>query len=362
MKNKIEEIKRSKPYSRTLKLFIDMNKDISLLEEFLSFITSEDKGIRGKGYNYMNAVRVFEDIVMNNENNFVQLFEKYSLSKSQKEKTLIRRGEQEAASYIERLKSRPRPEVFSIYTTTYWENNGLSVEDAKEKVSEIQRENSNRRHAKSTQEDYKRVSPYVMEYYLNLGLDEEEARIQRNEFYSKSSCLTEDFYTSKYGQEIGLAKFRKRYSKRKNTMIEKYGQYVISSGRKSKSSTEFFAVLTKDLVDIGLDKQRIIGGDVTEKEFTRTDFDRERTYFYDYVLLDQKLIIEYNGLYWHAREGNEENWNSNIKTFDESIEYDKIKKNFIEEKGYVIIYVWEDENFDERRKEIIDYVKARLHR
>jgi very-short-patch-repair endonuclease len=80
------------------------------------------------------------------------------------------------------------------------------------------------------------------------------------------------------------------------------------------------------------------------------------------VLLDQKLIIEYNGLYWHAREGNEENWNSNIKTFDESIEYDKIKKNFIEEKGYVIIYVWEDENFDERRKEIIDYVKARLHR
>ncbi len=195
-----------------------------------------------------------------------------------------------------------------------------------------------------------------------MGLSEEDAKIKRNEFYSKSSCLTEDFYISKYGEEIGHEIFRKRYSKRKDTMIEKYGQYVLSSGRKSKSSIEFFNLLTKDLVGIGVNKERIIGGDVTEKEFARTDFDRGRTYFYDYVLLDQKLIIEYNGLYWHAREDNEENWRSNIKSFSESIEYDKIKKNFIEEKGYTLIYVWEDENFDERRKEIIDYVKTRLHR
>ncbi len=121
MENKII---RSKQYNKTLKLFIDMNKDISLLEDFLHFVTNEDKGIRGKGYNYMNAIRVFEDIVMNNKDNFMQLFENYSLSKSQKEKTLIRRGEKEVKLYTERLKGRPRPEIFSIYTSTYWKDTG----------------------------------------------------------------------------------------------------------------------------------------------------------------------------------------------------------------------------------------------
>lgn len=336
-----------------------VEKDI-VMKDFLNYILNEDKGIRGEGYNYANALRVFADITLNNENNYVLLFERYSLSRSQKEKTLIRRGQSAQEEYTKRLKSRPQPEdKVSIFKTSYWESIGYSNEEAIEKVSEIQRKNAIKKHEKSTPEDYKKANPFSLEYYLSIGLNYIEATIEREDFLNKSSCLKESFYISRYGVKEGKKKFRDRYSKRTETMIERYGKYVISSGNKSKSSNNFFDKLTNELANIGIKPDRIIGGNITEKEFARTDFEMKRTYFYDYVLLDLKIIIEYNGLFWHAR--NEDEWRSTFTTFDESKQYDKRKKTFIEEDGYEVLYVWDDEDETKKIKELKEYVETRLH-
>lgn len=75
----------------------------------------------------------------------------------------------------------------------------------------------------------------------------------------------------------------------------------------------------------------------------------KKTYFYDFVLEKERLIIEVNGDYWHA--------NPNIYKPDDIIHYpnnnlvkakeiwenDKNKKELAIDSNYRIIYIWESE-------------------
>lgn len=73
------------------------------------------------------------------------------------------------------------------------------------------------------------------------------------------------------------------------------------------------------------------------------------TFFYDFLITNDKLIIEVNGDYWHA---NPEIYKSNdilhfpnnvYKTANDIWEKDKIKKELANFNGYKLIYIWEKE-------------------
>lgn len=68
-------------------------------------------------------------------------------------------------------------------------------------------------------------------------------------------------------------------------------------------------------------------------------------YAYDF-LLDKKIIIEYNGRYWHCdpRFYKEDYWHSKKKQFASQIwEKDKKKRDLAENLGYKLIVLWEDD-------------------
>lgn len=63
-------------------------------------------------------------------------------------------------------------------------------------------------------------------------------------------------------------------------------------------------------------------------------------------MLNDKIVIECNGDYWHCNPlfYNHNYYHSKIrKTAQEIWEYDETRKKFIESKGYIAIFIWEDE-------------------
>lgn len=94
------------------------------------------------------------------------------------------------------------------------------------------------------------------------------------------------------------------------------------------------------------------------REFARTDFEFNKSYFYDFCLKPLKIIVEYNGIYFHPR--NREDWRRKDLTFDEALAKDLRKISFIEDLGYKVFVIWEDDDIEIKINEVINYAKAQL--
>jgi very-short-patch-repair endonuclease len=73
---------------------------------------------------------------------------------------------------------------------------------------------------------------------------------------------------------------------------------------------------------------------------------RLSTYIYDFLLEEEKLIIEYNGDYWHCNpEIYSENYihPHNNKTAEEIRQYDYNKRVCAEDNGFSVLTLWESE-------------------
>lgn len=67
-------------------------------------------------------------------------------------------------------------------------------------------------------------------------------------------------------------------------------------------------------------------------------------YSYDYVLVNKKIVLEYNGTYWHCdpRIYQPDFWHSKKKKFAYQIwEKDEKKKQIAQKAGYVYLAIWE---------------------
>ena len=94
------------------------------------------------------------------------------------------------------------------------------------------------------------------------------------------------------------------------------------------------------------------------REFARTDFEFNKSYFYDFCLKPLKIIVEYNGIYFHPR--NREDWRRKDLTFDEALAKDLRKISFIEDLGYKVFVIWEDDDIETKINEVINYAKTQL--
>jgi len=76
--------------------------------------------------------------------------------------------------------------------------------------------------------------------------------------------------------------------------------------------------------------------------------------FYDFLLVDIKLLIEVNGDYWHAnpklyKENDILNYKKiGTRTAQDVWNKDKFKKELAEKKGYSVVYIWESEIHDNK--------------
>lgn len=77
-----------------------------------------------------------------------------------------------------------------------------------------------------------------------------------------------------------------------------------------------------------------------KNEFCLTDIDGSH-YKYDFTDNVNKVIIEYNGDYWHPKCLNDSEWKNNRLDCNETWIYNENKKLCAERNGYKIYYIWE---------------------
>lgn len=182
-----------------------------------------------------------------------------------------------------------------------------------------------------------------IEYYLNQGMNEEEASIalhNRQATFSLYKCI------EKYGEEKGLEIFNNRQKiwNKKLQKCFKKGKYV-----QSPIANELFSFIKNKLN---------ITEDIEEKYIFNEKL--HKGYLFDFCLNNK--LIEFNGDYWHANPlfyGPMSFIKGKNKKAKDIWEYDNIKINTAKYQGYDVLVIWENEyktNKEETINKCIDFL------
>lgn len=114
-------------------------------------------------------------------------------------------------------------------------------------------------------------------------------------------------------------------------------------GRASKESLIVFNPLIDWCLNNGILSDDIYIGDGDKKEYFI--YSDKKIYFYDFTIKSKKIIIEYNGVFFHAKPSSI-NWYNPFVTEskEENIEKQELKKLAAYNKGFKILEIWSDEN------------------
>lgn len=226
-------------------------------------------------------------------------------------------------------------------------------EEAKKKVYNIRMKSvkivsDNRRGKKG-------VTCRSVEYWIKKGFTEEEAKEKVREIQSTNNIET---YIKKYGEQEGIQKWIERNKKWGEQMIEKKMEIGHVGSAQSKSANKLFDKVIEKLKDENILFEKIYYG---EKEFCKLDKEYKRVYFYDFVIPEINLCVEYNGIKFHPREG-DKNWVCLFSGigYEEKLQYDKQKIKTIEDYGFKTLIIWEDEDIETCVNKIIDMCKELL--
>lgn len=223
-------------------------------------------------------------------------------------------------------------------------------EEAKEKIRKKQQLNSKKYADKSRGK--KGITCRSVEYWIERGMSVDEAKEKVREIQSTNTI---ENYIKKYGEQEGIKKWIDRNKKWGKIMMEKKSESNNIGSAYSKSSKRLFDKVIDELRKDDIVFEKVYYG---EQEYSKWDKDNHRVYFYDFVIPSIKLCVEYNGVMYHPKEG-DVNWvglHSGI-TYTEKIEYDKQKIKTINDCGFTSLIIWEDDDEDESVQKIINLCK-----
>lgn len=195
-----------------------------------------------------------------------------------------------------------------------------------------------------------KLRPTQLEYYVNKGYSEDEAKEllkERQSTFTKEKCI------KKYGKKKGLKVWNERHRNWSKKMEEKYknGEFSRFSNFSSNVSNELISSivdemnLNEDSYSSALNK----GGEFSIRN------DENLLYSYDFLHKDSKSIIEFNGDFWHANPRiYESDFINRVtkKSASDIWKYDEKKAKFIEDRGYRVLHIWEDDYRKNPEKEI----------
>lgn len=300
-------------------------------------------------------LEILYDIIDNNTQcDYFELYRQYSETNDMFLKNKIRYGNEGLERLKQKLKNKKKAIDSSHFSINFWLKRGYSEIEAREKVREIQSNNSKKRHAKATVESYRNI-PQCIEYWLNRGFSHDEAKQKKKE-YLDIHVRSYKNMIRKYGYEEGIKNINEAQVKRKKTIFEKF-EVTTFGGHTSKKSIKLFKKLYKKCRRLGISKDDIFWGISGSREFAT--YDNGKNYFYDFTIKSLKIAIEFNGLYWHAREDVE--WRRNDCTKEYSLEYDKNKRLAIENRGFKMFTIWEDCDIMEKIDEIFNEIKKEYY-
>lgn len=210
------------------------------------------------------------------------------------------------------------------------------------------------------------IASTSLEYFLRDGLSLEDAKIalkQRQATFSKQICI------EKYGEEAGLKRFKERQDRWINTLNslpEEEKQRILiqktsRSKRYSKEATAFFIKLL-DALGIDIDNEYVKMCDNELFLWSKS----KKICFYDFAMMDKKIIIEYHGSAFHPHysltEDQLKTWiNPYSKlTGDQQRLRDLEKKVTAIDSGYTFFEIWDKDDHDLKIKEIVCFLKGNI--
>ena len=224
-------------------------------------------------------------------------------------------------------------------------NNYYTIDEAKVLISNRCKESSRKNSDKLR--GVTGVTCRSIKFWLDRGFDENYAKNKVKEIQTTNSV---ERYIKKYGEQEGLLKWLSR-NKEWGKIIQKKKMESCKIGCSySKSSKLFFDDLVSEFKKYNIKFNNVYYG---EQEFCKWDSENKRPYFYDFVIPELKLCVEYNGVKFHPREGDVEWVGLFGETYEYKLNYDKRKIKVIEDCGYNVIVVWEDDNLDKKIKDIV---------
>lgn len=220
--------------------------------------------------------------------------------------------------------------------TSFWIKKGMTKEEAKQMVSKHQSNSAKMVNFES------RLLPSNIEYWIIRGYTEEESKLRVSESqktFTKQKCI------EKYGLEDGYNIWKNRQEKWQKSL---YKNGNIKGGY-SKVSQELFDALSKHCNNV---KYATNNSELVIRN-------NKKNYYYDFVDVDRKKIIEYNGDQYHA---NPLKYESNSYphpyrkkygyTAKDIWKYDLDKKNAAVDIGYDYLVIWDSE-YKQNREEVI---------
>lgn len=173
-------------------------------------------------------------------------------------------------------------------------------------------------------EKSKQTSKRRKEYWLNLGMTEEQAELEVKNYQSTSTL---EKYIMRYGEEDG-------YKKYKDVNYRKTRYAVTRDNSVSKLETMFFQELAK-ITEMNL-----------ESGTTCHVLCNDNKYCCDYFHSENKKVIEIFGVFWHMKPSiykNDDLHPMNNKTAQEIWDKDELKIKNLQESGYEVLVIWEDD-------------------
>lgn len=153
-----------------------------------------------------------------------------------------------------------------------------------------------------------------------------------------------ELFISKYGAEEGSYRY-----------LETLRKAFQGPNRMSVPAKKIYNILSQKLSPEKLEQ---IYCDVPDKkEFWLSD--SGNLYGYDFTHRESKVILEYNGSFWHPEQANDNLIHPvTKKTLTEMYEYDLRKKKVAEEKGFTVFVVIDTMTLEEQLKVVDNFCKS----
>jgi len=137
-------------------------------------------------------------------------------------------------------------------------------------------------------------------------------------------------------------------------------------GKASKESLVVFSEVFKFCMGIGISSEDIFFGYENKSEFFLKN--GSNIFFYDFSIKSIKIIIEFHGVAFHAKNGEDDKWYNPFvnETASENIEKRRIKNNLAISNGFDILEIWSDQdvqkNIEYCKKFILKKYENKIHK
>lgn len=193
---------------------------------------------------------------------------------------------------------------FNTRCVEYWLSRGYSLLESIDKISKLQQTNT----VESISFRYKCSTKEARDIQISLynkrkTTFSEKSKEELERIYKSQDAGSMEYCLKKCDYDLKIAE-----NLYKKLLISR----TIPFGHASRESLKYFIPLYKFLRRIGIRREDIYFGIGGNKEYFIYDTNLKKIKFYDFTIRSKKLMIEYDGVYWHKNSSADDSYKDDL--------------------------------------------------